>query len=316
MKTSHPFLTPTHRLLALLVVSFVFGGLLLVACGGVTPPTPAAEAPAAEAAPTETPAETPTETPTEAPAAAAVTDTVASAEGGSAASLEAAARNGMYSAPPPMTIDPSKVYYATLKTDKGDIKVQLFPECAPLAVNNLVFLAREGYYDNTTFHRVLDGFMAQAGDPTGSGAGGPGYQFEDEFLCDVGFDRPGLLAMANAGPATNGSQFFITFAPTEWLNGLHTIFGEVVEGSEVLDQLTRRDPNAAPAGEGDKLLTIVIEESDVSQLAEAPSVMPTPVPLAPSDVDAADRPLAGLTGAEKANYFNTPPAQILDASKQ
>jgi peptidylprolyl isomerase len=302
LKTSHLFLTSLHRQSVLLVVALVLSGLLLVACSGVTPAAPAAEA-------------APTEAPQAEPAAAAVTDTVASA-GSGAAALDPAARNGMYTAAPPMTIDPSKVYYATFKTDKGDIKVQLFPECAPLAVNNLVFLAREGYYDNTTFHRVLDGFMAQAGDPTGSGAGGPGYQFEDEFLCDVGFDRPGLLAMANAGPATNGSQFFITFAPTEWLNGLHTIFGEVVEGSEVLDQLTRRDPSAAPTSEGDKLLTVVIEESDASQLAEVPAVMPTPVPLAPSDVDAADRPLAALTGAEKANYFNTPPALTLDINKQ
>lgn len=290
--------------ISLLAVLFAATVLLLAACNGI--------APATEVAPTAAP----TDVPAAEPAAVVVTDTVASIAAGAAAALDPAARNGMYEAAPPMTIDPSKIYYATFKTDKGDIKVQLFPECAPLAVNNLVYLAREGYYDNTTFHRVLDGFMAQAGDPTGSGAGGPGYQFEDEFLCDVGFDRPGLLAMANAGPATNGSQFFITFAPTEWLNGLHTIFGEVVEGSEVLDQLTRRDPGANPTSEGDKLLTVLIEESDVSQLAQVPAIIPTPAPLSPSDLDAGERPLAAMPGAEKANYFNTPPAQTLDTSKQ
>ncbi len=129
------------------------------------------------------------------------------------------ARDGMYTAPPEMTIDAAKFYYATIATEKGDIQVQLFADRAPMTVNNFVFLARAGFYNNTTFHRVIDAFMAQAGDPTATGAGGPGYDFEDEFFPGLGFDRPGLLAMANRGPATNGSQFFITLAPTEWLNG-------------------------------------------------------------------------------------------------
>ena len=110
-----------------------------------------------------------------------------------------------------MTIDPSKVYIATFKTEKGDIVTELYADRAPVTVNNLVFLANEGFYDNTTFHRVLEDFMAQGGDPTGTGAGGPGYQFEDEIDFELSFDRPGLLAMANSGPGTNGSQFFFTF---------------------------------------------------------------------------------------------------------
>ncbi|MDO8672771.1 MAG: peptidylprolyl isomerase, partial [Dehalococcoidia bacterium] len=129
-----------------------------------------------------------------------------------------------WSSPPAMEIDPSKSYEALFKTEIGDFRVRLFPEQAPVTVNNFVFLARQGYYDNTTFHRVLPGFMAQGGDPTGTGGGGPGYTFEDEFDPELQFDRPGLLAMANRGPDTNGGQFFITYAPTPHLNGLHTIF--------------------------------------------------------------------------------------------
>jgi len=166
-----------------------------------------------------------------------------------------------WSTPPDMVIDPTKTYYATFKTEKGDIKIKLFADKAPKAVNNLVFLAREGFYDNTTFHRVLEGFMAQGGDPTGSGRGGPGYRFEDEFHPDLQFDRPGLLAMANAGPNTNGSQFFITYAPTTWLNNRHTIFGEVVEGMDVARSLTPRDPMKNPASPGDALHTIEITEA-------------------------------------------------------
>ncbi|HCB01702.1 MAG TPA: peptidylprolyl isomerase [Anaerolineae bacterium] len=141
----------------------------------------------------------------------------------------------------------------------GEFKIQLFADKAPITVNNFVFLAREGFYDGTTFHRVLDGFMAQGGDPTGTGSGGPGYSFEDEFS-DLTFDREGLLAMANSGPNTNGSQFFITYAPTPHLNNLHTIFGQVIEGMDVVNALTRRDPNTAPDFEGDAIATIMITE--------------------------------------------------------
>jgi len=161
-----------------------------------------------------------------------------------------------------MQIDPAKSYEAVFTTEIGEFRVRLFPEQAPVTVNNFVFLATQGYYDNTTFHRVLPGFMAQAGDPTGTGGGGPGYAFEDEFDPDLQFDRPGLLAMANRGPNTNGGQFFITYAPTPHLTGLHTIFGEVMEGVEVLGSLRSRDPQANPDYQGDGLISIEIIEID------------------------------------------------------
>ena len=165
-----------------------------------------------------------------------------------------------YSAAPPMTIDVNNEYLATFKLADGEeFAVQLYPDKAPVTVNNFVFLAREGYYDGTTFHRVLEGFMAQGGDPTGTGMGGPGYEFEDEFS-DLTFDRAGLLAMANAGPNTNGSQFFITYAPTPHLNNRHTIFGEVIEGMDVVENLTLRDPNQNPDFQGDVIKTIEITE--------------------------------------------------------
>jgi cyclophilin family peptidyl-prolyl cis-trans isomerase len=164
--------------------------------------------------------------------------------------------------PPEMSIDPAKSYLATLKTEKGDIKIELFADRAPITVNNFVFLAREGYYDNTTFYRVLPDFMAQAGDPTGVGNGGPGYTFEDEIDPNLTFNEAGILAMANRGPQTNtnGSQFFITYSPVEYLNGNHTIFGKVLEGMDVLRALTPRDPQTRPEYEGDQLITVDIEE--------------------------------------------------------
>jgi cyclophilin family peptidyl-prolyl cis-trans isomerase len=167
-----------------------------------------------------------------------------------------------WSSPPLMQIDPSKSYEAAFKTELGDFRVRLFADQAPITVNNFVFLATQGYYNNTTFHRVLPGFMAQGGDPTGTGAGGPGYSFEDEFDPELQFDRAGLLAMANRGPDTNGGQFFITYAPTPHLTGLHTIFGEVVEGAEVLNSLTPRDPQANPDFQGDRLISVEIIETE------------------------------------------------------
>jgi cyclophilin family peptidyl-prolyl cis-trans isomerase len=158
-------------------------------------------------------------------------------------------RNGYYDAYPAMAIDTDKAYEALLQTSKGDIRISLFAQEAPLTVNNFVFLANQGFYDGVTFHRVIENFMAQGGDPSGVGSGGPGYQFEDETSNGLRFDRAGLLAMANAGPNTNGSQFFITFVPTPHLDGRHTIFGEVVEGEEVLSQLTRRQPGDAQPGD-------------------------------------------------------------------
>jgi cyclophilin family peptidyl-prolyl cis-trans isomerase len=164
-----------------------------------------------------------------------------------------------YDAPPPLTIDVSKNYFANFNlANGGEFTVRLFADQAPVTVNNFVFLARDGYYDGVTFHRVIDGFMAQGGDPTGTGAGDPGYSFQDE-ISDLVFDRPGLLAMANAGPNTNGSQFFITYAPTPHLNGLHTIFGEVVEGMDVVNAITRREPGSSIPGDVIVSLTITQE---------------------------------------------------------
>jgi len=164
--------------------------------------------------------------------------------------------------PPAMQIDPSKQYFAILKTEKGDIRIQLFADKAPKTVNNFIFLARQGFYDNITFHRVIPGFIAQTGDPTGTGSGGPGYTIEDEFNPDLKHDRPGRVSMANKGrPNTGGSQFFITYAPAPHLDGHHTIFGQVVEGMDVLEKLTERRPSQNPnAPPGDKLLTVEIEE--------------------------------------------------------
>jgi cyclophilin family peptidyl-prolyl cis-trans isomerase len=150
-----------------------------------------------------------------------------------------------WSNPPEMTIDPTRKYSATLQTEKGDIVLQLFAAEAPITVNNFVFLAREGYYNDVTFHRVIPDFMAQGGDPTGKGTGGPGYTFTDEVDSGLTFDRPGLLAMANAGPGTNGSQFFITYVPTPHLNGMHTIFGEVLQGMDIALDIPPRNPDAA-----------------------------------------------------------------------
>lgn len=166
-----------------------------------------------------------------------------------------------YTSCPPMVIDPARQYIAILQTEKGEITLELFADVAPLAVNNFVFLARQGWYDGVTFHRVLPGFVAQSGDPSGTGYGGPGYAFIDEISPDLQFDREGILAMANAGPGTNGSQFFITLGPAPHLNGQFTIFGQVVAGMEVVKRLTPRDPQQGDRlPPGDRILTILIEE--------------------------------------------------------
>jgi len=147
-----------------------------------------------------------------------------------------------YDAPPALVIDPAKRYMVTISTDLGDIVIELFADKAPTTVNNFVFLARDGFYDGVTFHRVIKGFMAQGGDPTGSGSGGPGYRFADEFHPALKHDQPGILSMANAGPGTNGSQFFITYGATPHLDGKHTVFGRVIEGMDVLEAIPERDP--------------------------------------------------------------------------
>lgn len=154
-----------------------------------------------------------------------------------------------WSIPPAMVIDQAKDYKAVLHTSKGDITIDLFEKMVPKTVNNFVFLSREGFYDGTIFHRVITDFMAQGGDPTGTGTGGPGYKFEDEFHKVLKHDKPGILSMANAGPNTNGSQFFITHVKTPWLDGKHSVFGEVEGGMDVLLAIPERDPMArnAPA---------------------------------------------------------------------
>ncbi len=165
-----------------------------------------------------------------------------------------------YSAAPEMSIDVNKQYFATVTLAKGgSFVIELYPNKAPITVNSFVFLAREGYFNGVTFHRVIEGFMAQGGDPTGTGAGGPGYQFVNENS-DLTFDKAGVVAMANAGPDTNGSQFFITFAPADFLNGGYTIFGQVIEGMDVVNGITRRDPQQNPNFLGDVIESIVIQE--------------------------------------------------------
>lgn len=173
------------------------------------------------------------------------------------AELTPAERNEYYSAAPDNMLTAGACYEAVLTTAAGEMRFRLFADETPLTVNNFVFLATQGYFDGTTFHRVLENFMAQGGDPTGTGIGGPGYQFADEVNAPFTFDRRGLLAMANAGPGTNGSQFFITFVETPWLNGNHTIFGQLLEGDDILNQIRLRDP-ATDADPGDELTRVDI----------------------------------------------------------
>ncbi len=165
-----------------------------------------------------------------------------------------------WSTPPAMQIDPQKKYIARMETDNGTMVIELFADKTPVTVNSFVFLAREGFYDGVIFHRVIANFMVQGGDPTGTGRGGPGYKFQDEFHPSLKHDKRGILSMANAGPGTNGSQFFITHGPTPHLNGKHSVFGQVIEGEDVLMSIPERDPNNvnAPAV---KIIRVTIEES-------------------------------------------------------
>jgi len=198
-------------------------------------------------------------------------------------------------------------YWAVMCTEAGPIYLDLYEDEAPKTVNNFVFLASEGFYNNTTFHRVLPGFMAQGGDPTGTGSGGPGYTFEDETDNGLVFDAFGLLAMANGGPNTNGSQFFITYAPTPWLDGNHTIFGRVFEGINHAELLIPRDPQRAPAYEGATLHTVVIVDDPVSVDAtpDAPpaidhfqALLELVLPMALSQQFALDTGRSGVTDLE------------------
>jgi len=162
--------------------------------------------------------------------------------------------------PPAMAIDATKAYKAKMETDNGTLEIELFSDRAPKTVNNFVFLARAAFYEGVIFHRVIADFMAQAGDPTGTGSGGPGYKFEDEFHPTLRHDRQGILSMANAGPNTNGSQFFITHRATPHLDGKHSVFGRVVKGLDVLMSIPPRDPSQA-GSPAVKILRVTIEES-------------------------------------------------------
>lgn len=166
-----------------------------------------------------------------------------------------------WSTAPEMVIDPKKKYSATIATDKGDMVIELFADKTPKTVNNFVFLAREGYFDGTIFHRVIPDFMAQGGDPTGSGRGGPGYRFNDEFHPSLKHSKPGILSMANAGPGTNGSQFFITHVPTPHLDNKHSVFGKLTSGMDVLLSIPERDP-MRPQYPGVKINSVTITETD------------------------------------------------------
>jgi len=292
------------------LIGLLLGGLLgLAACGADASSGDAAE----QAAPATRPA-----------AGAEATGDIQTSELGTQMAAidvsmptEPAARDGFFAEPPPQVLVDGRIYYAVIRTGRGDIVVQLFADRTPITVNNFVYLSLTGYYDGTVFHRVLEDFMAQAGDPTGTGRGGPGYRFQDEFVGNLAFDRPYLLAMANAGPATNGSQFFITFVPTPHLNQRHTIFGEVVAGQAAVDGITRRDPQTG--GPADVLDAIEVYEGGDSILAApAPTPTPTPVPTpyAPHQLMAEEaRPLAALAPADRKNLFNAPPDPVLERNQ-
>lgn len=232
---------------------------------------------------------------------------------------EPAGRDGMFDEPPPFVIEEAGVYFAVLETAKGDITVELFADRTPITVNNFVYLALSGFYDGTTFHRVIPDFMAQAGDPAGTGRGGPGYRFEDEFISNLGFDEPGLLAMANAGPGTNGSQFFLTHVETPHLNQRHTIFGKIVAGMDVLLGIAVRDPQSSGQS-GDMLERIRIFQGTESLLPPpppTPTPVPTPTVSAPVMPAAGDaRTLADLEPLERDGIYNTAPDMAIDPDDQ
>ncbi len=213
----------------MILISALATALFLIACSLPT-----------ASAPTSAPTSAPVVQPTARPSGAGNASSSSQGQTGSGSSKK-------YAAPPQMSIDPSAGYTAKIKTNKGNIVIELFPASAPKTVNNFVFLANEGFYNGIIFHRVIPNFMIQGGDPTGTGTSGPGYKFEDEIDAKLGFEKPGILAMANSGPNTNGSQFFITTASTPHLNGNHTIFGKVLEGQDIADTIS-----TVPAGRGNK----------------------------------------------------------------
>jgi cyclophilin family peptidyl-prolyl cis-trans isomerase len=237
--------------------------LLFAACGSdsKTSKTPTAAATGTATGqlltqPTLAPAKTSSGSPTTGGTAAVASPTKAAATTPAAQATQSGGKK-TYSSRPPLTIDKSKKYFATIKMDIGDIRLELFANEAPETVNSFVFLARDGFYDGLTFHRVIPGFVAQGGDPTGTGRGGPGYQLPDEHNSHKFLD--GAMGMATSGPNTAGSQFFIDYAPQPNLDGGYTVFGQIVSGRDVLDKITPRDPTKATTP-GTKINTIVIEE--------------------------------------------------------
>jgi cyclophilin family peptidyl-prolyl cis-trans isomerase len=209
--------------------------------GPVAPPDDGPVAPPGDG-PVAPPGDGPVAPPGDGPVAPADDDVVADLPEGFAAVAPIVAERRVAFEEAAEVLDPDLDYAAVIETNRGTIFVELFERETPITVNNFVFLALHRYFDGIVFHRVIDGFMAQTGDPTGTGTGGPGYQFADEIVEALQHDAPGVLSMANAGPGTNGSQFFLTFDATPWLDGAHTVFGRVTEGLEVLDAITRVDP--------------------------------------------------------------------------
>ena len=161
---------------------------------------------------------------------------------------------------PEMALEEGKSYTAHMETDKGTIAIKLHADKTPITVNSFVFLCKQGFYDGIIFHRVIDNFMVQGGDPTGTGSGGPGYQFEDEFHPDLSHNKRGILSMANAGPGTNGSQFFITHGPTPHLDNKHSVFGEIIEGEDVFMSIPARDPGKPDAAAVSIISIKIVEE--------------------------------------------------------
>jgi cyclophilin family peptidyl-prolyl cis-trans isomerase len=242
---------PSFVKASLFVATAAVLALAASACGGgdKESSTPAAGKTAAS---TPSAAKTPAGT---TPAAAATL----SARSGDFASLCQKGSEKQFSAAPPAIIDPKLSYTAVIKTEKGDITVELYPDVAPVTVNNFVFLACKGFYDGVTWHRVISGFVAQTGDPSGTGSGGPGYKTQDEISTRP-FEK-GTLGMANAGPNTNGSQFFICYEAQTALNGRYTVFGKVTAGLDVLGKITPRDPSTSSnLPPGDKVLEITVTE--------------------------------------------------------
>lgn len=235
-----------------LLVLGIVAGLLISRAGPTTQPAAQVNNDlSSTAAPIPTVAEAPTAAPI--PTAAPVVNT----------QMMPTATTYTYSAPPPMTIDPAKKYTATIETPRGNIVVELLPDIAPQTVNNFVFLARQNFYNGLTWHRVLPGFMAQGGDPQGDGSGGPGYSIPAEFTDKILYDKPGILAMARSNdPDSAGSQFFITTAPATFLNSQYTIFGQVIQGQDIVDGIPLRDPQnpADTAKPGETILGITIAE--------------------------------------------------------